>query len=312
MFEDEAADDDEDSVALSAEDGRRRRASCRRDEARTTLPRSRWRDGARGGRLLPRRRSSSDEAREVLEEALERTPITRPCSASCATSRARARTRRAAAATAVAAASFATTTRPSSSRAAALSTRKRPTRTRGQELRARAEAGRRSAPARRVQGPVDVEQTCSQQFKEGVRRQVDKADTATHYDLGIAYMEMGLHAEAIEEFKLCLTSRRAQCTAHTMIGLSYVAKGDMQPGIDHFKHALASPARNARRGARPVVRDRQRLRAARQGERSAGLVREGRGADPTFRDVALRIERLGRDQARRSKKPTSSTRCSTT
>jgi tetratricopeptide (TPR) repeat protein len=81
------------------------------------------------------------------------------------------------------------------------------------------------------------------QFKQGVAKQVDKADAATHYDLGIAYMEMGLHGEAIEEFKLCLVDPLRSCNAHTMIGLSYVAKGDMEAGVEHIQFALAEQPR---------------------------------------------------------------------
>lgn len=88
--------------------------------------------------------------------------------------------------------------------------------------------------------PVDVKDVIAQ-FKAGVDKQVSKDDAATHYDLGIAYMEMGLHEEAISEFKLCLTSAAHVCTAHTMIGLSFVAKGEWLASIEHFKGALAAP-----------------------------------------------------------------------
>jgi tetratricopeptide (TPR) repeat protein len=88
--------------------------------------------------------------------------------------------------------------------------------------------------------PVDVKDVIAQ-FKAGVDKQVDKNDAATHYDLGIAYMEMGLHDEAISEFELCLTSAPHVCTAHTMIGLSFVAKGEWLASIEHFKSALAAP-----------------------------------------------------------------------
>lgn len=88
--------------------------------------------------------------------------------------------------------------------------------------------------------PVDVQDVLAQ-FKQGVSKQVDRNDAATHYDLGIAYMEMGLHDDAISEFKLCLISPTHVCTAHTMIGLSFLAKGDWLSSIEHFKGALAAP-----------------------------------------------------------------------
>ena len=141
------------------------------------------------------------------------------------------------------------------------------------------------------QAPTAVEQVLHQ-FKEGVRRHVDRSDTATHYDLGIAYMEMALHNEAIEEFKLCLDNAAQVCTAHTMIGLSYVAKGEMESGIDHFKQALRSPIRKPAEelGLWFEIGNACEL----LGKTTEALIWFGKveHKDVTFRDVSRRIERL--------------------
>jgi len=141
-------------------------------------------------------------------------------------------------------------------------------------------------------GPVDVSDVIAQ-FKEGVRRQVDKADTATHYDLGIAYMEMGLNGEAIEEFKLCLSDPEKEHTAHTMIGLSHVADGTMEPAIEHFKLALDSSrlAPESRHELWFEIGNALEL----LGSASEALVwyEKVEEQNPQFRDVAVRIERLG-------------------
>jgi len=141
-------------------------------------------------------------------------------------------------------------------------------------------------------GPVDVSDVIAQ-FKEGVKRQVDKSDTATHYDLGIAYMEMGLHNEAIEEFRLCLDHGDRVHTAHTMIGLSHVANGTMEPAIEHFKQALTSPnlAPEAEMELWFEIGNALEL----LGNASDALVwyEKVEERNPQYRDVAARIERLG-------------------
>jgi tetratricopeptide (TPR) repeat protein len=140
-------------------------------------------------------------------------------------------------------------------------------------------------------GPVDVADVLAQ-FKRGVAKQVDKKDAATHHDLGIAYMEMGLQLEAIEEFKLCLDDPTRQCSAHTMIALAYVAKGDMDLGIDHFKHALAAnPSPPEEVGLWFEMGNAHEL----LGKNMEALVwyEKVEERDANFRDVALRIERLG-------------------
>jgi tetratricopeptide (TPR) repeat protein len=126
-----------------------------------------------------------------------------------------------------------------------------------------------------------------------VKRQVDKTDTATHYDLGIAYMEMGLHNEAIEEFKLCLDSADKVHTAHTMMGLSHVANGTMEEAIEHFKLALASPslAPEAEMDLWFEIGNVLEL----LGNANDALVwyEKVEERSPQYRDVAARIERLG-------------------
>lgn len=140
-------------------------------------------------------------------------------------------------------------------------------------------------------GPIEVADVLAA-FKKGVAKQIDQADSATHYDLGIAYMEMGLHGEAIDEFKLCLGDPARLCTAHTMIALSYVAKGDMEPGIEHFRSALDSnPSQDEELGLWFEMGNAHEL----IGKNMEALVwyEKVEERNPTFRDVQQRIERLG-------------------
>jgi len=140
-------------------------------------------------------------------------------------------------------------------------------------------------------GPVELADVLAQ-FKRGVAKQVDAGDAATHYDLGIAYMEMGLHGEAIDEFKLCLVDPTRYCTANTMIGLSYVAKGDMDLAIEHFNLALVgTPKREEEMSLWFELGNAHEL----TGKNMDALIwyEKVEERDPHFRDVNLRIERLG-------------------
>ena len=155
----------------------------------------------------------------------------------------------------------------------------------------RTEAGEESRHPPLRDRPIEIADVLAA-FKKGVAKQIDKGDTATHYDLGIAYMEMGLHAEAIDEFKICLADPTRRCTAHTMIGLSCVAKGDMEPALEHFKLALESdPTDEVECGLWFEMGNANEL----LGKNMEALVwyEKVEERNPTFRDVALRIERLG-------------------
>ncbi len=63
-------------------------------------------------------------------------------------------------------------------------------------------------------------------------------DADTHYDLGLAYKEMGLHDEAIKEFLLVRDTpgRAVQC--HLMIGLCQAERGEPDDAISEYKKGL--------------------------------------------------------------------------
>jgi tetratricopeptide (TPR) repeat protein len=71
-----------------------------------------------------------------------------------------------------------------------------------------------------------------------IEKGVNAEDFETHYDLGIAYKEMGLVDDAIAEFKLVMRdpSREVQC--HLMIGLCCLEKGQITEAIGQFKKGL--------------------------------------------------------------------------
>lgn len=78
-------------------------------------------------------------------------------------------------------------------------------------------------------------------FKKGVDEQLDESDTESHYSLGIAYKEMGLYDEAVEEFRAAArdTTRSADCLC--LEGLCWRDKGDL-PAAEHaFKQGLSLP-----------------------------------------------------------------------
>ena len=83
-----------------------------------------------------------------------------------------------------------------------------------------------------------------------LERPVDESDADTHYDLGLAYREMGLHDEAIKAFEKALRapSREVQC--RVMIGMCQRDQGNASEAIHQFKQGLH---------AEPQERERQSL-----------------------------------------------------
>jgi tetratricopeptide (TPR) repeat protein len=72
------------------------------------------------------------------------------------------------------------------------------------------------------------------EFKKELDQQVEQGDTETHYNLGIAYKEMGLYDDAINEFQIAAADplRKADCL--TLQGICFQEKGDLTKAEEVF------------------------------------------------------------------------------
>jgi tetratricopeptide (TPR) repeat protein len=84
---------------------------------------------------------------------------------------------------------------------------------------------------------VDVDQVFAK-FKEGVRAQVSENDSATHYDLGVAYKEMGLLSDAVSEFELASREPQRACMCFAMIGMIHLEQDQLDRAADAYVRAL--------------------------------------------------------------------------
>jgi len=77
-------------------------------------------------------------------------------------------------------------------------------------------------------------------FKEGVAAQISTDDSETHYNLGIAYKEMGLYDDAIKEFMLAMKDPAKVFDGYSMMGLCCMDKGLPSEAIEYFMTGLES------------------------------------------------------------------------
>ncbi len=83
------------------------------------------------------------------------------------------------------------------------------------------------------------------QVRQGVRNQVAESDAATHYDLGVAYYEMGLHSDAISELTLAARDPSRECVCLSMIGTIQLQIGDYDAALEVLHRALNSQYKTA-------------------------------------------------------------------
>jgi tetratricopeptide (TPR) repeat protein len=139
---------------------------------------------------------------------------------------------------------------------------------------------------------IDVE-TVFEQFKKGVAEQVSEDDSDTHFDLGIAYKEMGLLPDARREFQVAMSDPRRRCLCWTMIGLIYMEEGQPRDAMEAFQSGLESPDQTASE----TVGLHYELGLACE---SGGLTDQARlhyeyvfRREPQFRETSQRLQRLG-------------------
>lgn len=141
---------------------------------------------------------------------------------------------------------------------------------------------------------VSVEEVFAE-FKKGLEKVVKPEDVDTHYDLGVAYKEMGLIDDAVGEFSIarkgCL-GKRKEIDCLSMIGMLQVNRGDFTSAIDAYQQGLMSE--HAKGDVEKSLR--YELAAAYEGSNQAGRALgqflKVQALDGNYRDVASNVERL--------------------
>lgn len=79
-----------------------------------------------------------------------------------------------------------------------------------------------------------------EEFKKGIEKELEAEDYETHYNLGIAYKEMGLIDDAIKEFQTSRKDKEHLVRSLSMLGICYIEKGLPTLAVDAFRGAVAA------------------------------------------------------------------------
>ncbi len=143
---------------------------------------------------------------------------------------------------------------------------------------------------------VNVEQVF-EKFKAGVKAQVSESDASTHYDLGVAYREMGLHSDAVTEFELASRDPERECMCHAMIGMIHLEQGELDQAAASYVRGLEASMKSVDQEMN-LYYDLGNVKEMRgNGEEALYYFKKIARRDPGYRDVKDRIAALSSESA---------------
>jgi tetratricopeptide (TPR) repeat protein len=131
-----------------------------------------------------------------------------------------------------------------------------------------------------------------EEFKRGVEKQFKKEDYDTHYNLGIAYREMGLFDDAIAEFLTSAQDSKKKLDSYVMLGVTHRDVGDLNKSIDYFSEAAETPGLKGDERLGILYELALSYEQSRKSGEAYSLYEKIYGQDPSFRDVAEKIKSL--------------------
>jgi tetratricopeptide (TPR) repeat protein len=140
---------------------------------------------------------------------------------------------------------------------------------------------------------VDVEEVFAK-FKEGVAQQVPADDTQSHYDLGVAYKEMGLVDDAIREFGAAADDPGRECVCRSMIGMILIERGKVSEAIDAFMQGLQANVKAPEQEVALYYEIGAAYESLKRTKEALTYFQKVARRNSTYRDVQERVRRLSK------------------
>ncbi len=138
---------------------------------------------------------------------------------------------------------------------------------------------------------VDVEEVFAA-FKEGVAKQVPQDDSQSHYDLGVAYKEMGLTDDAVREFEVAARDPKRECVCRSTIGMIELERGRVNDAIDAFMKGLNAKMRTPEQETVLSFEIGAAYESMKRSKDALTYYQKVARRDPSYRDVQERIRKL--------------------
>lgn len=150
-----------------------------------------------------------------------------------------------------------------------------------------------TVPAQEPESEEEVNfATMLDQFKSKVAESIEQEDSESHYDLGVAFKEMGLVDEAIAEFQIAARSREYRLRAMEMLGACFLEKGEHRIALKVLDRVVQAPEYNDEELIGIFYGMGRAHEALGEEERALEFYERVLGCDIHFADVAERVSTL--------------------
>ena len=169
----------------------------------------------------------------------------------------------------------------------------------GYDLAAELSAALDEAAPHSARGAADDDgfQAVFDAFKRGVQKTLGSGDHEAHYDLGIAYREMGLLDDAIGEFRSAMESPARRIDSLHMLGLCALEQARGEEAVDLLSHALAAPDLAQERELAIRFELGRAYSACGEVEKARLAWEKVAAVDPSFCEVSELLHSLGPERA---------------
>ena len=125
---------------------------------------------------------------------------------------------------------------------------------------------------------------------------MDPDELESHYDLGIAYKEMGLYGDAIKEFAVAAGNHRRRLDCLTLQAICFREKGEVKNAENLLQRGLSLEVLSEAERMSLRYELAFLLEAAGALDEAIGLYREVHSVNPAFHDVARRLSTLAGEE----------------
>ena len=143
--------------------------------------------------------------------------------------------------------------------------------------------------------PPDLEPEVKQLLhvlQRGIRDQLDAADYETHYDLAIAFKDLGLYDRAIGELRLAANDAAYRVRCASLLGLCYLVKGEPERAVEELLKGVAATDAGTEERWGILYDLATAYEALGNGKKALETLLAIQSEMPKFRDIRVRVRDL--------------------